>query len=174
MKHSKQNENGLKNLFSRKLAKLGILVLFLVALVGSAFALPVGFGNEEAKDAIEAGDYEAWKEAITNGLTEEKFNEIVEKYEERSEKRAEREEIRAEIKAAMDEGYDAWVEAIEGHPRAEKLLDIINEDNFETFVAMHDAKESGDIETAKELADELGLKGIGKKKGHFKARMHKK
>jgi hypothetical protein len=39
---------------------------------------------------------------------------------------------------------------------------------------MHEAKEDGDIETAKELADELGLKGIGKKKGHFKAKFHKK
>ena len=158
----------------KKISKLGILVLFLVALVGSAFAFPGGFGNEDVKAAVEANDYEAWKEAVTNGLTEERFNKAVERYEKISEKRAEMEEIKAEIDAAMDEGYGAWVEAIEGRPRAEKLLDIIDEDNFETFVAMHDAKESGDIETAKELADELGLKGIGKKKGHFKARFHKK
>jgi len=161
----------------KKLAKLGILALFLVALVGSAFAFPGNFsGNEEARDAIEANDYEAWQQAKINGLTEERFDALVQKHQEMTQHREEKEQRMAEIDAAIAEGYDAWVEAIEGHPQAAKLLKVVNEDNFETFVAMHEAKVSGDHETAKELANELGLKGPGKGKGlgqgKFKGKMH--
>ena len=56
----------------RKAAKFGILALLLVTLVTGAFAFSGrGFGNEAAKEALEAVDYATWKEAMTAGLTEE-------------------------------------------------------------------------------------------------------
>ena len=145
----------------KKITKLGILTLFLVTLVSSVFAFPGGFRNEDVQAALESGDYEAWKEAMTAGLTEERFNKSLERY-----------ERKAEIKAAMEEGYDAWAELVSEHPRGEKLLEVINEDNFDRYVEMHDAIEDGDHETAKEIAKELGLKGI--RRGHFKGKPHKK
>ena len=146
----------------KKITKLGILTLFLVTLVSSVFAFPGGFGNEDVQAALESGDYDAWKEAMAAGLTEERFNKSLERYEKRS-----------EIKAAMEEGYDAWAEVISGHPRGDKLLEVINEENFDRFVEMHDAIEAGDHETAKEIAKELGLKGFRKGigRGKFKGRM---
>ena len=57
--------------------------------------------------------------------------------------------------------YDAWADLMEGKGR---VLEIVTEDNFAKFAEMHDAKISGDIETAKEIAEELGL-GVGKGSG---------
>ncbi len=140
----------------KKVAKFGIVALLLVGLVGSAFAFGgIGFGNEAAKEALETGDYNAWKEAMSAELTEERFDKMVERHQKMTEKRAEMEE-------AIEQGYDAWKEFVEDKPHGEKLLEAINEDNFDRFVEMHEAKQNGDHETAKEIAEELGLKGPGK------------
>jgi len=140
----------------KKTAKFGIVALLLVALVTSAFAFGGrGIGNEEAREALEAGDYGAWKEAMASGLTEDRFNKMRERHENMQEKRAEMEE-------AIEQGYDAWKELVEETPHGEKLLEIINEGNFDRFVEMHEARKDGDHETAKEIAEELGLKGPGK------------
>ncbi len=57
--------------------------------------------------------------------------------------------------------YLAWKtlveERAEENDRTPKVLEVINEDNFDTFVEAHNARVSGDHETAKELAEELGL-----------------
>ena len=140
----------------KKVAKFGILALLLVSLVAGAYAF--GQGNEVAKEALEAGDYSAWKNAMTEGLTEERFNQMRERHQQMSEKRAEMEE-------AMQDGYDAWVEAIGDSPKAAKLTEVITEENFDTFVEIHEAKQNGDHETAKALAEELGLEKEGKCRG---------
>jgi len=82
-----------------------------------------------------------------------------------------------EMDEAMEQGYDAWAEAIKDSPGSERLLDVINKDNFDTFVEMHKARQDGDYETAKELAEELGIGGFGKmgqRKGRFEAGMHQR
>ena len=144
----------------KKVTKFGIVALLLVSLVASAFAF-TGRGNEAARQALEAGDYTAWKAAKTAELNEENFNKLRERHSQMAEKRA-------EMTQAMEQGYEAWKEVISEKPRGEHLLEVISEDNFGTFVDMHEAKQNGDYETAKPLAEELGLKGFGRcRKSHF-------
>ncbi len=83
------------------------------------------------------------------------------------EKKAEWHEKMAPMKAAIEAGdYEAWKSAVEDLGWDSKL-DKINEDNFDTYVAMHQAKQEGDYETAKQLKEELGFTGFGKhKKGY--------
>ncbi|MBR9706532.1 hypothetical protein GOV14_05835 [Candidatus Pacearchaeota archaeon] len=53
--------------------------------------------------------------------------------------------------------YDGWVALMQEYGKDSEFIESITEENFETYVAMNKAKMSGDIETAKELAEELGL-----------------
>lgn len=148
----------------KKVTKFGIVALLLVSLVASAFAFSgKGFGNEVAREALEAGDYATWKEAMTAGLTEDRFNQLRERHTQMAEKRVAMQETREKVQQALEAGdYNAWKEAIGDSPRGAKSTEVITEDNFETFVEMHNAMQSGDFETAKQLAEELGLKGFGK------------
>ena len=62
--------------------------------------------------------------------------------------------------------YDAWYNLMTEDGRHPRVVDIVTEDNFETFVLAHEAGENGDDETAAELRAELGLNnGIGPKDG---------
>ena len=158
----------------KKIAKFGILALLLVSLVASAFAFSGrGFGNEAARDALEAGDYATWKNAMIAELTEENFNQMVERHGQMTEKRAvmleSREqhyegmaERKAEMENAMEEGYEAWSVLIAENPRGQQMLEAVNAGNFDDFVTMHNARQDGDTETAQALAEELGLKHFGK------------
>jgi hypothetical protein len=132
----------------KKIAKFGVAALVLAVFIGSAFAFG-GFGNQTAREALEKGDYQGWKEAITAGLTEERFDQMHQRF-------TERQQEREEMEAAMDEGYESWKAFMEEHPR-NHMIDLITEENFDTYVAMYQAKKDGDFEKAKELAQELGL-----------------
>ena len=120
----------------KKATKFGIVALLLVGLVGSAIAFP--FGGRRA--GFESEDFEVMKEKME----------------------AKRDEVKAAIEA---NDYNAWLSAIEDHPRAEKLTEVINEDNFDKFVEMHNH-----MEEARQIADELGIERPGK--GMHK-RMHR-
>ncbi|OIO63900.1 hypothetical protein AUJ83_00490 [Candidatus Woesearchaeota archaeon CG1_02_33_12] len=159
----------------KNLTKFGIVALLLVSLAGSVFAFSGrGFGNEETRQAIESGDYETWKEAMTSQLTEERFNQMKENHNQMAEKKAGMQEQRESVEAAIEaEDYDAWVLAVETCPRENKFAETVTEENFKTFVAMHNAMQDKDFETAKALAEELGLeKPEGKMGGRFGHRMH--
>jgi hypothetical protein len=56
--------------------------------------------------------------------------------------------------------YDAWVALMSESGRMSRVLDVVNEDNFAIFVAVHEAMKEGDMEKASELRAELGL-GVG-------------
>ena len=78
------------------------------------------------------------------------------------EHRGERHEAMKE--AVENEDYDAFLELIDGTP----LADVIDsESDFEKFIAMHEAMQEGDRETAKEIREDLGIergeKGEGKR-----------
>jgi len=70
--------------------------------------------------------------------------------------------------AAFDaQDYEVWKDLMEQQGSRGRVLDVVNEDNFNIFVEAHNAAESGDIERANELRAELGLNnGIGPKDGH--------
>jgi len=157
----------------KRVMKFGVLALLLVSLVASAFAFHGrAFGNEAAKEAMESGDYTAWKEAMTAELTEERFNQMRERHtqtEERmSEMKAKMEERQALIDAACKEGDITQLSEI-GCP----MLEEIDESNFETFCELHQAKQDKDFEKVKELSEELDLnheKGFGMKESRLSMR----
>ena len=147
------------------------LIIGLVATTGVAFAFGGGFfGNENREaieNAIEANDYNAWKEAMIETLTEEKFNKLVEMYQNR--KTAE--QNRQLVEQALEEGnYEAWKAAIE-NLEGPRMTELITEENFDTFVQLYEAKMAGDYETVKQLSEELGLEGGPCGHGMFGRRM---
>ena len=53
--------------------------------------------------------------------------------------------------------YDAWYELMTENGRHPRVVDVVTESNFATFVEAHEAGENGDYETAATLRAELGL-----------------
>ena len=157
----------------KKTTKFGVLALLLIGMVvttGLVYAFGGGLDSEskeEIRQAIEAGDYDAWKEAVSAKLTEENFNKLVERHQAMSEKREMMQEHRQAIEAALEaEDYEAWKAAMDGLERGPKIDEVITEENFDTFVQLHEARKSGDFETVQELSEELELeKGFGPRKG---------
>lgn len=103
-------------------ALLGIASLVVVALLGISLVVAFPFGRGAAMDelteekkagmqefreavqqAIEDGDYAAWKALMESQLTEEHFNKLVEMHE----KRAELEEKNSELMEAMKEARES-------------------------------------------------------------------
>jgi hypothetical protein len=71
------------------------------------------------------------------------------------------------ITAAMDAlDYSAWYELMTENGRHPRVVDVVTEANFPTFVQAHKAGVSRDLETAQALRLELGLNnGQGRKDG---------
>jgi len=62
--------------------------------------------------------------------------------------------------------YDAWYELMTENGRHTRVVDVVTESNFATFVQAHEAGVNGDYETASALRAELGLNnGNGPKDG---------
>lgn len=57
--------------------------------------------------------------------------------------------------------YNAWLALMTEGERHPRVVDVVTEDNFATFVEIHEARESGNFEKVLELRAELGL-GQGK------------
>ena len=77
------------------------------------------------------------------------------------------EEREDEMHNAFDNlDYDSWVSLMTESGRNPRVLTVVTEDNFATFVEAHEAGEAGDLERAAELRAELGLNnGSGPKDG---------
>lgn len=117
--------------------------------------------REKVQAAIEAEDYDAFISAINEnraeGMTLEKFNEIVERH-----------NTHEAIEDAIENNdYEAWIEAVSSLPHAPDIADVITEEDFSTLIELHEAKQSGNFEEAKELAEELGLQ-----RGQMRGMMH--
>ena len=172
----------------KKAQILGIFAVLLVGLIAvGAFASPFGgkrkgggmlYSNDAAKTALETGDYDAFVSAMEEQgqsgrfaeLTEEQFNEMVERSRQREEQIAAMQEARDAIHNALESGdYDAWYAAVITIEPVPDLAEKITRENFDTYVMLHEAKEGKDWETAKGLAEELGLErpglGIGGGRG---------
>jgi len=169
-----------------KVPIVGLAALILVGLIAvGVFALSLrgmGKGNmfgtsDAAKEALKAGDYKAYMSALEEQwnsfkaqLTEEKFKEMVAQYNQSAQKMAAIEAVRSQVKQAIDnKDYNAWKEAIGNSTSAAKLTEMITAENFDKYVEMQKALQNKDIETAKQLAQEIGLKepAIGKF-GHYR------
>jgi hypothetical protein len=139
---------------------LGLGAVFVLGLLAAGVFAFGGFRNEEAKAALETGDYDAFVTAAENAQkerlpSEDQFNAMVERH-------AAMQSHREAVEAAINAGdYAAWKEAMENKPKGQAAEDVITEENFPTFVKMHEARQSGDVETADALAKELGINGRG-------------
>lgn len=143
-------------------------------IISSLIAFAVLLITTTVADATFDKNRDNWRE----NLTSEQKQEMQEK---RTEMREKMEARRIEMQEIIDSGdYETWKAEIEKR-QAERfnILDVINEDNFDKLVEMHNLKQVGDMEGAKVLAEELGLPGIGHgkmmrgmnkgmKMGHFK------
>ena len=144
---------------------LGFLLIGLVA--AGAYAFPFGGkdgmrrGNDEIRSAFEAGDYEAYLAALGDtkkAMTEDRFNDMVDRFLERSKDQSAMQAKRQQIEDALDNAdFDAWQEAVGSDDHPCKMSEAITEENFDTFVKLHQAREDRDIETAKKLAEDLGM-----------------
>jgi hypothetical protein len=77
-----------------------------------------------------------------------------------------KERHKAMEQAFEDLDYDAWVTLMIENKRHSKVMEIVTEDNFATFVEAHEAGKSGDVERAQELRAELGMNNrMGPKDG---------
>ncbi len=62
--------------------------------------------------------------------------------------------------------YDSWVSLMTESGRSPRVLTVVTEDNFATFVEAHEAGVAGDFARASELRAELGLRnGVGLREG---------
>jgi hypothetical protein len=124
--------------------------------------------RESVRQAIEEQDYEAFQEAVLErhnrlkdifleNMTEERFLEV-------SDRMNEKMQTKEALDSALENrNYDEWRLIIENtqRPRAQALLEVINEDNFDQFAQMHQLIKDGDYEGAREIKDDLGLKRPG-------------
>ena len=138
----------------------GVLALMIIlAALGTASAFGGHFfgmdpdNREDIVNAVEANNYQAWNEAMSNRLTEENFNKCVERHEARSEMRDHREDKKLAIEAG---DYEAFLVAAENWPM---LSNIQDEGDFQILVQLHQARLDGDYETGAELREQLGLLG---------------
>jgi len=154
---------------------LGIGILFVLLAAGTAMAFKGNFGTglefnsdamQEIKTAIENNDFQEWKQLQENQLTEENFNAIRNTMQERNQNREKMTENMKAIQTTIEnQDYATWKTLMEenNNPRNTEMLSIITEDNFSLLSEMHSAMQSGDIETAKTIMEELGLEnGFGK------------
>lgn len=62
--------------------------------------------------------------------------------------------------------YNTWVDLMTESGRSPRVLTVVTEDNFATFVEAHETGEAGDSARALELRAELGLNnGVGSREG---------
>lgn len=143
----------------KKMIAIGLITL---AVAATAVAAYPGFHqtwdndklvqHEQMQKAIETHNFDAYTQAVADtrwsgAITEDQFNNIVERYDEH-----------VAIEDAIENNdYDAWLTAVENTPYGDNMKDIIGQEDFADMVAMHNARESGDMETADALREELGL-----------------
>ena len=79
-----------------------------------------------------------------------------------------------EIIEALDNGdYETWKSLMENSAHSPKVMDVVTEDNFQTFIGIHALRKEGNFEGAKILAEESGIdfgrgkdmKDCGKRRG---------
>jgi len=141
--------------------------------------------RDAINQAVLAGDYQTWlslvgDNPITEKITQDNFSTFQAMHQALAEARSLAEELGLPERGGMmgnfgDKGgqnnqavqdailagdYQTWLSLVGDNPITEK----ITQDNFSTFQAMHQALADKDFETAKSLADDLGLSEMGQGK----------
>ena len=145
--------------YKQKIAT-GILATLAISSLGAASAFAADIDEEQRFDltavhaALDAQDYDAFVEALSAidartaaQMTEDTFASILERYEQKQ-----------EVHDIIETGtYEEWVAAMSEMRGGAALIEVISEDEWKSFQALHEARAAGDIDTAKELAAEIGL-----------------
>jgi hypothetical protein len=128
-----------------KKTKIYIAALVLVGImgvVGLASATGFGFFNGQNRTAIEQAiknnDFESWKTAVTETLTQENFNKIVEMRNATSERMGRKTAVMQAIKSG---NYTADMEAIDNTINSSKTM---TEAEFNAMVARYNTSVSGE------------------------------
>ena len=136
----------------KKNALLGVFALMVLGTLTMAGAYAFGgwfLQDEAVSQTLEAEDYDAFLTAVSerfaDSMTEERFGELVDKYN----------AVQAVDEAIENRDYNAWAEAVSEQPGGERLLELITEENFDTYAELHEA-----LDKVKELSDELGIQGF--------------
>ena|GEM_PF-499389 len=105
---------------------------------------------EEAKELRQAGDFDGARDVLEEAGIDESVMERL-----RNTMRGHHNAVKMAIES---NDFEAFREASEGSP----LADIINtKEEFARFVEAHNLIKNGDKETAREIFDDLGIKGLG-------------
>jgi len=130
----------------------------LVVSIGAVSAFRWG-NSEQVKQALDSKDFGSWKQAMSEQLTEENFNQMAERHGKMVERHAAKQEMREALEAG---DFEAWKAAVENMPRKQE----VSEEDFNVMVQMHQARQDGDFDKAMELREELGFKpGFGRDRG---------
>jgi len=128
-----------------KKTSVGLLALTLFGLIVSAglvSAFGARFVGEEhglaIKQAIEENDFEAWKAAMMETLTQENFDKLAERHAAMFEKR---EQLSAVKQAIEDGNYEAYKEAVENLMNSHEPM---SEEDFNSMIERYNAKQSGE------------------------------
>jgi hypothetical protein len=174
---------------------LGMLAITIViAAIGSVAALGGKFPGIDSQsranitNAIKANDYNAWQTAMSAQITQDNFNNLVQRYQNISQKRGNTSQWRGNmskmqgtmssgrqalnagmIQAIKDNSYPEWNAAVV-NSTSPLVSKITNEDQFNTLVALYQAKQAGNNTQVTALSQQLGLpvvSGKSKMYGHF-------
>ena len=118
---------------------LGLMIAGILISAGLASAFGVGFASEEQRSAIqqaiEENNFEAWKTAMTETLTQENFDKLVERYQAMNERRELENALR---QAIVDGDYNAYKQAFE---KLKDSMQVMSEDDFNAMVERYTAGE---------------------------------
>jgi len=174
---------------------LGMLAItIVVAAIGSVAAFEGKFPGIDSQsrnnitNAIKANNFSAWQAAMSAQITLDNFNNLVQRYQTMSQKRGNMSQWRGNmskmqgtmssgrqalnagmIQAIKDNSYPEWNTAIVNSTSG-LVSKITNVDQFNTLVALYQAKQAGNNTQVMALSQQLGLPaGSGKPKmsGHF-------
>jgi hypothetical protein len=161
---------------------LGMLAItIVVAAIGSVAAFGGKFtgidpqSRDNITNAIKANNYSAWQAAMSAQLTPENFNKIVQNYQTMSQRHGNMSQWRGNmtekqgtmyagkqalnagmIQAIKDNSYPEWTAAIL-NSTSPLVSKINNETQFNTLVALYQAKQDGNNTQVMALSQQLGL-----------------
>lgn len=115
-----------------------------------------GLTQDELHEKIQEAHIQKLNEMVAGGIiTQEEADARINHIAEREARMESMREAHDAIEAAIETNdYNAFVLASSGMPMSDK----ITEENFAKFVEAHDLRESGDIEGARAIMNELGIR----------------
>ena len=171
-----------------------LAITIVVAAIGSVAAFGGKFtgidpqSRDNITNAIKANNYSAWQAAMSAQITQDNFNNLVQRYQAMSQRHENMSQWRGNmsktqgpmysgiqalnagmIQAIKDNSYTEWNAAVVNSTSG-LVSKITNESQFNTFVQLYQAKQDGNNTKVLELSQQLGLPaGYGKPKmaGNF-------